>query len=277
MKIVSTRAFSLLACGFLFVASSLLPVSEIAAQKNEIDNGPVGIFASGAEYDQFMGNVKQAAYGEGGNPELKAMVPLLNDIALNRPVGWTSKQYGGQSGSLDLLSNEKVREELEMMDDQYDDLVAMQKRVQERAAEQLRGMDFKDRENLVSQIRKIQEQAEEDLNSVLLPHQLQRLRQLRNQSRLRNRSLVDLLTSDPVKSELEVTDKQAEKLREEEKEIRADLEKQIAELREEAQQRLLSKLKPSQREKAQELIGDAFEFPDEKKRERGKKKGKGKK
>ena len=258
------------------VLLALLP-STLLAQKDQADDGPVGIFNSRSEYNQFIGGAKQAAYGEGGNVELQAMIPLLNDIALNRPIGSTNKQYGGQGGSLDLLSNEKVREELEMMDDQYDDLVEMNKRVQERSAEQLRGLDFKDREGLVSQIQKIRQQAEADLNSVLLPHQLTRLRQLRTRSRLRGQSFVDILTSEPVKSELEVTDKQAEELREEEAEIREDLEKQIAELREKARKRLLSKLKPSQREKAEELLGDTFEFKDtNKSKSDGKNKNKGK-
>lgn len=240
----------------------LLPATVVFGQKDTDpqDEGPVGIFQSGAEYDQFMGRAKQTAYGPNGSAELKAMIPMLNDIALNRPIGWSNKKYGGQGSSLGLLSNSRVREELEMMDDQYKDLQKMNEEVQRRAGEQLRSLDFKDRDNLVSQIRKIREQAENDLKSVLLPHQMERLGQIRAQSRLRNRSFVEVITSEPLKSDLEISDEQSTDLRETEREIEEELEQEIAELREKARKRLLSKLKRSQKEKVEEIFGDAFDF-----------------
>lgn len=250
----------------------VIPVSAFA-QKEARDDGPVGIFSSGAEYDQFMRGAKQLAYGDNGSPELKAMIPMLNDIALNRPMGWSNKKYGGQGGAFDLLSNSQVRQDLEMMDDQYEQLQQMNKDVQQRAGEQLRNLDFSDREKLISQIRKIREQAENDLSSVLLPHQLDRLKQLRNQSRLRNRSLVDVLTSDPVKTELDITDDQSDDLREAERQINEELEQEIAKLRERAREKLLSTLKREQREQVKEMFGDQLDLGDRQKtkpRKRGK-------
>ena len=79
------------------------------------------------------------------------------------------------------------------------------------------------------------------------------------QSQLRRRSLVEILTSDPLKSDLEITDNQSDELRLAEKEIEEDLQKQIAKLREKARERLLSTLKPAQKKKVEELIGDTFE------------------
>ena len=68
--------------------------------------------------------------------------------------------------------------------------------------------DCSDSKNIVSQIRGLRDQAEQDLDGVLLPHQLQRLGQIRSRSQLRNRSLADLLTSELLKSELEISDEQ---------------------------------------------------------------------
>ncbi len=247
------------------------PASNGFGQKE--NDGPVGIFQSRAEYNQFMGGAKQAAYGENGNPELQAMIPLLNDIVLNQPVGETANKYGVQASTLGLLSDPNVRAELEMVDDQYEDLKRLNSEIQERTASQLRGLDFQDTANLAKQIRFIRERSNEDLDAVLLPHQLDRLRQIQMQSQLKRRSLVDILTNDPLKSDLDITDQQSEQLREEEKEIEEDLAREIAKLREQARDRLLSKLKPSQKSEVEKMIGDAFEFkqPEKTKNPKGEK------
>ena len=241
---------------FLIVATT-----PALGQKEAEDDGPVGIFGSGAEYDQFMSNAKQAAYGPGGNPELQAMIPMLNDIALAKPFGWTNQQYGGQGSTLDLLSDEKVRAELEMMDEQYEDMQRMNEEVQQRVAEQIRNLDFSDRENLASKIREIRDQATEDLNSVLLPHQMDRLTQMQARSQLRYRSLAEVLTSNPLKSQLEITDEQAEELREAEEEIEQELAEEIANLRARARERLIGRLKRDQQEQIEEIFGDLTESP----------------
>ncbi len=245
---------------FAFFLIAFISVGQSWAQKGGQDEGPVGIFSSGREYDEFMGNAKRAAYGPDGNPELRAMIPMLNDIALNRPLGWTSQRYGGQGGSLDLLSDEKVRAELDLVDQQFEDLQAMNEAVQKRVGEQIRGLDFSDRENLMSQIQKIREEANRDLNSVLLPHQLDRLKQLRSQTLLRNRSFVDVITSEPLKTDLEISDEQSDDLKKTEQDIERELERKIAKLREEAQKEIISKLKRKQREKVEEIFGERFEF-----------------
>jgi len=254
------------------LALFLLPTGVVLGQKDAEEDGPVGIFSSRAEYGQFMGGAKRAAYGEGGNPELQAMIPMLNDIALNKPVGWTANEYGTTGSTLGLLSNQAIRSDLEMVDSQYQELQNLSAQIQERAAEQVRALDFSKRDNLVSQIQKIREEAVNDLNSVLLPHQLDRLKQIRMQSLLQRRSLVDVLTSDPVRSELEVTDQQSNELREFEKVVQEDLAKEIAKLQEIARDRLLSKLDPTQKKQAKEMIGDAFVFKNEANKKPGRRK-----
>lgn len=243
----------------LLVITLLTPVASAVAQKGG-DNGPVGIFETSKEYDEFMGSAKEAAYGADGNAELQAMIPMLNDIVLNKPVGWTAKEYGTSGSIMGLLSNESIRNDIEMVDAQFEDLQNRVEEIQKRSAEQIRGLDFKNASNLVSRIKKIREQASNDLDAVLLPHQVERLKQIRMQSLLKRRSLVDVLTSEPVKSDLKITTKQCEELRDEEKVIAADLEKEIAKLREKARQRLLGKLTRSQKASVENMIGEEFEF-----------------
>lgn len=255
------------------LALLLLPVGVVFGQKDAVDEGPVGIFSTRTEYNQFMGGAKRAAYGEGGSPELRAMIPMLNDIALDKPVGWTASEYGTTGSTLGLLSDESIRTDLDMVDSQYKELQDLSSQVQKRAAEQIRGLDFSDRENLVEQIRKIREQATSELNSVLLPHQLERLKQIRMQALLQRRGLVDVLTSDPVKADLEITDQQSDELKAFEKVVQEDLAKEMAKLQEKARDRILSKLNPTQKKQAKDMIGDAFEFKNAPDRNANRKRG----
>lgn len=247
--------------------------STVFGQKSDDQNGPVGIFDSRTEYNQFMGGVKQLAYGENGNAELQAMIPMLNDIALNRSVGETAGQYGTAGMTLGLLADRRVREEIEMMDDQYKQIQAFNREIQQRTAEAIKGLDFTDRDNLVKQLSEIRSRAKTELEDVLLPSQVQRLKQIQMQALLRNQSLVDLLTKDPVKTRLAITDRQVQSLRAEEQKIEQDLQKEIAKLRAKARQRLIRQLDPGQQVEAKQLIGEAFEFanPPERSRKKGQK------
>lgn len=242
------------------------------AQKGE---GPVGIFNSQAQYNDFMGGVKQAAYGSGGSPELQAMVPLLNDIALNKPIGWTASEYGTDASTLGMLADADIRSDLEVLDGQYKELQILNAEIQRRAAEQIRGIDFSDPENAVSQIKAIRNSAIDDLNGVLLPHQIERLKQIRMRSLLRRKSFVEILTSDPVKTNLEITDDQSDDLKKKEKEIEEELNREIEKLREQAREKLLSSLRPTQKKAVEEMFGETYEFkskqPARKKRSQRKK------
>lgn len=257
---------------FTVLAFATLPPSPLLAQKDGDTDEPVGIFGTRDEYHEFMGSFKRAAQGD---PEMRALVPLINDIVLEKPIGWTGERYGGTTSNLGLLSNPEVRESIEMVDDQYEDLQKLNSQIQKRLANQIRDFDFsgKSKEEIGEKILEMRQAANDELESLLLPHQTRRLGQIFTQSQLRRRSLGQLLTSDPVKTDLEITDPQAEKLLEAEKEIEEDLQKQIAKLREEARSKLLSELKPEQKEKAEELIGELFEFSKQEKEKSQKKSG----
>jgi hypothetical protein len=234
--------------------------STVLGQKSADQTGPIGIFESRNEYDQFMGGVKRLAYGENGNAELQAMIPMLNDIALNRPVGETASRYGTAGISLGLLADPSVREDIEMMDDQYKQIQEFNREIQRRSAEAIKGLDLTDRDKLIQQISQMRAKARNELEDVLLPKQIQRLKQIQVQALLRRQSFVDLLTEDPVKSSLGITDQQVRSLKIEEQKIERDLQGEIAKLRAKARERLISQLDPSQQAEAKELIGDAFEF-----------------
>ncbi len=231
-----------------------------------------GLFQTKNEYFEFMGNLKQSAKS---NPELAAMIPLINDVVLGDPIGTTGRKYKGTASPLGLLENPKVREELDMVDDQFKELQRLTTDIQKKAATEIRNMDFSKVTNVATRIRGIQSNMKQDIEDLLLPHQLRRLNQLQNRSQLQRKSIARLLTSDPLKSKLEISEQQSAELLEAEEDIEAELEKEIAQLREEAREKLLSKLKASQREKAEELLGEDFDFsqPKNEKFKKGNKNG----
>ena len=226
-----------------------LPITSFGQEKNA-----VGIFQSRDEYNQFFGGLKSL-----GDPEINAMLPMINDFVLGRPIGSTPTGKSGGS-AMDLLGDPKVRGELDMADFQYENLKSLNSDIRKRMADQFRSLDFSNPKGIGEQVRQIRDRAEKELKDVLLPHQMTRLRQLGAQSQLRRRSLADILTSEPLRSELEISDSQETELKESEKEIEKELAEEIAKLRAEARNKLLSKLKRSQRKQVEEIFGEIFEF-----------------
>lgn len=215
-----------------------------------------GIFETQQEYFEFMGSVKQAG---ATNPELMSMVSMINDVVLLQPFGSTSKAYGSANGTLGLLADESVRKELEMLDSQFDEIKVANDEIQRQFAQRLRELDLSDMDAAAKQILALRSEAENELQATLLPHQMKRLRQLAARNQLQRQSLVDIITSDPMKTQLSISAAQAKELKAQEKKLQEDLQRQIAELRAKAHKQLLSTLKSDQRKQVEEIFGSESE------------------
>ena len=119
------------------------------------------------------------------DPELRALIPLINDVVLGQSLGQTSQKYSGEQTMVDLLANPEVRKELEMVDSQYEEIQQANARIQKNLAEQIRGMDFSAGKELGEQLKQLRSNANKELEAALLPHQISRLQQIAAQSRLR--------------------------------------------------------------------------------------------
>ena len=234
MKIKDSHVHSIFSVWIIFI-----PLMLASPAVGQWDKNESGMFETQDEYHAFIGSAKEAS---AANPELRAMIPLLNDIALGREIGSTAKQFSAQSSDLGLIRDSKIRQDIEMMDDQYEDIKNRQSEIQQRLAREIREIDFSNSDNVIDKIRKVQDAAQKDLESVLLPHQVKRLKQIRMQTLLLRHGLVEVITNDPIKSDLDVTQAQADELKEFEKVVEADLQKEIERLREKARDRLLSKI-----------------------------------
>ena len=246
---------------FWLVACLILPSTLLGQDKGQGggEESSFGIFESRGEYFQFMSTVKREGQS---NPDLMAMVPLLNDIVLQQPIGSTGQKYSATS-TLGMLADSEVRKELEIVDEQFDDLNEVNDGIQKRFAAQLKQLDFSDTENMTAQIMKIRADAENELQSTLLPHQMERLRQMMLRNQLQRRNFVEIVTSEPLKSKFEISDKQSAALKNAEEEIKSELKEQIAQLQKRARRKLLANLNPGQQKQIEEVFGDAvlIEFP----------------
>ncbi|MFO0526921.1 MAG: hypothetical protein ACK52A_02360, partial [Planctomycetota bacterium] len=99
---------------------------------------------------------------------------------------------GGQAAGLMLLMNPKVQEELDLVDEQIEDLKALQEEMQNAMRDMfsgMRDMDPEERRTAMEEMRgKMEKKAEEfqaEVDEVLLPHQSKRLKQLAFQTQNR--------------------------------------------------------------------------------------------
>jgi Spy/CpxP family protein refolding chaperone len=96
----------------------------------------------------------------------------------------------------------------------------------------------------------------------LLPHQLERLKQIDLQVRMQQRGEGGI-SSRTVAEALELTDEQREKLEQRAEEVRQELQEKVRQAQVEAREKLLDVLTPQQKAKLEELMGDAFQLQDD--------------
>ena len=185
--------------------------------------------------------------------------------------------FGGRGNSkIEFLQNSQVQEELGLLEEQVEDLKEVQDEARNVMRNAFSGMREKfqdlsreERDELMTEIReKIQEDMKEvdsKANDFLLPHQTERLDQLMLQSQMRRGGgIAGALGSPAMLEKLGVSESEfkemAEKLKEKEEEVKAELEEKMKKLRSEAQDDILSVLPSDVQAKVKSMIGEAFEL-----------------
>lgn len=175
---------------------------------------------------------------------------------------------GGGGGALGLLQRNDVQEELELLDDQKKQLTELREKSAEKMREvfgSLRGGEGNERrgEEMRETFRKLAAETQAEVDKVLLPHQSKRLKQLEVQMQMRGRGVLGALGGGEVPEKIGISEDQQEKLREKAQELDNELRKKTAELRKQAQDKLIASLSEEQRQQLKEMIGEPFEFKDE--------------
>ena len=170
---------------------------------------------------------------------------------------------GGGSSYTELLMRDEVREEIMLVDDQQEQLDELNRSFRDEMRsefERMREEGSRDWGKIREFMTAKQAEMKEEVNSILLPHQVDRLKQLSVQSRINRSGAQGALESDEVKDALGLSDEQLEEIREVAAETQAELQKKIAELQKEARKKILGVLTPEQQRTWEELTGEEFKF-----------------
>ena len=200
--------------------------------------------------------------------------------------------FGGGGSSLELLAREDVQKELELLDDQIAEVEDAREEQRDAVREAFSGFgrggnrgggdrgargnrdrqgggdrgqrrEGEDRFARFREMReKMEKQVQASIDKILLPHQSKRLNQLVLQRRLRGGAAqtASTLSSGDLADNLKVSESQGEKLQEKARSIEAKLRKEIAKLRQKAQEELVSSLTPAQQREFKEMVGKPFTF-----------------
>ncbi len=174
--------------------------------------------------------------------------------------------FGG-GNSTSLLSDDQIRRELELADEQLKQIEEIQKEMQREIADQVKQMHSEggafNINAMQEHMKEIRSQAASRIDDVLLPHQSQRLSQLRRHMRMRSEGDIEALSSGELAKELQLTDAQVERLKERAQEIEKELKEEIRQLQIKAKEKLFKELTPVQQKKLKELLGETFVYQHE--------------
>lgn len=204
--------------------------------------------------------------GEGGPPRIMSFQTVggpgqVLSIAPGMGFGMAD------AGVSNLMMDDQFQKELELVEEQMEDIRRIQREMQEAIAEEMKsarspnGAFDPERMRVMGEaMQRIREDADKQVDAVLLPHQQDRLAQMRRQMRMRDRGDADALTSGELAKELGLTEAQIERLKKRSAELEKEMQEEIARLKAEAKEKLLKELTKDQRKKLDDLIGSEFNY-----------------
>jgi hypothetical protein len=246
---------SLLAAALGAVLFPLTAAAQLGPQKASVQDWNRDWFTDRAEQDAFMGSLKQSA---AENPELHGSVMLINDLVTGQPIGATGQQFGVISTQSGLLANEEFRAELDISDRQFAEMQMRQTEWMDQMRRELKSADRSDLGAVLRSLQQREREALQSLEAILLPPQRRRWQQALWEQQLRRRSLATLLSEAPLKDTLNVTDRQAEQLRELEAKLDQEIAQEVARLQLAAREKILGQLTPTQQSEAERILGPAL-------------------
>lgn len=189
--------------------------------------------------------------------------------------GGMLKLVGGGDGGFNMpapdpfsmLNNPSVQKDIELVGDQLKKVQELQsnfaKRMQEEIGDLSKGGINPDRfKGIPELMKRLREEQKAEMESLLLPHQLDRLKQVALQTHMKQAGTANALASEAIAEQLGITDEQKDKLKQRAEEVKKKLAEDVAKLKAKAEEDLLSVLDSKQRAKLKELAGDKFEPQD---------------
>ena len=164
---------------------------------------------------------------------------------------------------MSMLRNGDVRREIGMEDYQFDELQTRAKELRQSMIDDVReALSGQRREpaQLVEMVGRVKDRYDRELRKSVLPHQIERLRQVGFQRLIRERDIAQVITADPFKSELDLDEDDVEKIREKGLELRREFERKVAELRKETFEKLLDELDEDQQKTVKDMLGEEMSW-----------------
>ena len=160
----------------------------------------------------------------------------------------------------ELLSSPSIQKELELIENQRQRLGEMQKEYLEKVRgmmAQLRSRELSG-EDYTTMLLELKEDNRTQLDELILPHQFNRLEQIKVQTHLGRAGFGRGAADDFVADILGLSEKQKKELANLSKKFADELREKVAEVKQREKDAILSLLTPRQRKKMTDLIGDKF-------------------
>jgi hypothetical protein len=191
-------------------------------------------------------------------------------LMMASPMGNGGFSFGGPD-QFGLLGDSGFQSELNLVDEQIERFKEVQENFNERMTEVTKQMRSDDGKlnldaDVIERIRALSEeikaQKKEEIEGLLLPEQLERLKQVTLQKKMSQQGAMSALRGKEVAEALGLDEEQLSSLREKSKELSARVQEEIAAAKEKARKELLDELTPDQQEKLKTMIGEKFEEPE---------------
>ena len=162
-----------------------------------------------------------------------------------------------------LLNNPSVQKELELVDSQREQIQQMKqefgKEIKSKIDEIMKAPNS-DKGKIGEAMHEIEKRKKDRLAEILLPHQIDRLKQVSFQASVNQGGMSQALLSKSVMEQLGIDEKQKDELAKKAEELTKEFDGKVAKLKADLRDELVNELKPEQREKMKQLMGSNFEF-----------------
>jgi hypothetical protein len=169
-----------------------------------------------------------------------------------------------RSALFNMLANESVRRELKLDEDQQAGVQKILQESQKRLSEMVRANMASGNNNIGAGISELvaesKKRSEAAIEEILLPKQLERVRQLAYQVEIAQLGLGESLTTGRLGKEIDVHEDQKQHLTDKAAAIETEARLAIAKIRAAARAKLFAELAPDQRKHAEELLGPHFDY-----------------
>ncbi len=231
------------------------------------DEAPA-VDAPAAAVQQEGQMVIAAASDDGGEVQMSAITfssdgDGANVFSFAAPVAGMA--FGSSMGDMSqfLVNDPDVQSEIEATDEQLEQIRQMNnefgKEMKSKIDATMRGPDA-NRGDLGAVISEIQRRQSERLGEILVPHQLDRLKQISFQRNEKFAGASGALLGKEIAEKLGIDDEQKEKIKTRAAELKKEFDAKVEELKEKMRTELLDELTGEQREQLAELRGETFEF-----------------